>query len=162
MTAVTKIHIESWRAAFRGIVPDVVLDRKNEGETLSSWRSTIQRYPDNLFIANSPKGTSVGFCCAGPVVDTEKNLDFEYEIYGLHVDPIDYRKGIGTALLNNAFDRMTNLGLCNAIVWTLEKLGSSRSFYEKNGGIVVKSGIWKIGGAQISEVAYGWMGVASK
>ena len=44
----------------------------------------------------------------------------------------------------------------SAIVWTLQELQLSRRFYEREGGKVVNSGVWSIGGLALPEVAYGW------
>jgi len=89
-------------------------------------------------------------------VDSDKNHPFTFEIYGIHVRPDCHRKGLGSKLVVQAFDRMRALGLDGAIVWTLEALAQSRRFYEKQGGVVVKSGTWTIGPFTLPEVAYGW------
>lgn len=46
--------------------------------------------------------------------------------------------------------------MMSAIVWTLNALTLSRKFYEREGGELVKTGVWHIDGAALPEVAYGW------
>ena len=158
ITAIASLHICSWQAAYKGIVPNELLDSRDIDASIRSWRSTLSSYPENLVVAQSGNGMLVGFCCSGPVVDSVRNGNFEFEIYGLHVDPSHYRQGIGSALLANSFSRMNGLGLAKAIVWTLEDLVRSRHFYEKNGGKLVNTGVWNVAGYNLNEVAYGWQG----
>jgi hypothetical protein len=44
----------------------------------------------------------------------------------------------------------------SAIVWTLRDLQLSRRFYEREGGTLVKTGVWALDGHAFPEVAYGW------
>jgi GNAT superfamily N-acetyltransferase len=152
------IHMASWRDAYRSVIPDEILSARTIEGSLHGWRSTFAQYPDNITVAEAANAEPVGFCCAGPVVDVEKNEPFEFEIYGLHVAPHARRNGLGAALLRDAFKRAVVLeGMNSAIVWTLKGLEMSREFYAREGGEFVKTGTWRIGGVAIPEVAYGWM-----
>jgi ribosomal protein S18 acetylase RimI-like enzyme len=157
LSAVAAIHIASWQDAYRGIVPDRVLARRTVEGALRGWRSTFAAFPLNIRVATDESGAVKGFCCAGPVTDYEANAPFEFQIYGLHVLPVARRQGIGAALLHDAFRRATeDEGMTSAIVWTLDALTLSRKFYEREGGELVKTGVWEIDGAALPEVAYGW------
>jgi ribosomal protein S18 acetylase RimI-like enzyme len=149
------LHVQSWQTAYRGVVPEELLRSMSAERSLPGWQKTYDSFPDNLAVAYDQAGIA-GFCCAGPVVDSDKNHPFTFEIYGIHVRPDCHRKGLGSELVVQAFDRMRALGLDGAIVWTLEALAQSRRFYEKQGGVVVKSGTWTIGPFTLPEVAYGW------
>jgi ribosomal protein S18 acetylase RimI-like enzyme len=158
LQAVARIHIASWQDAYKGVVPDALLARRSVEGSLSGWKSTFARYPANITVAASHVGGTIeGFCCAGPVVDAVRNSPFEFEIYGLHVSPDARQQGIGRALLRDAFARARDRERMNsAIVWTLSDLLLSRKFYEREGGKMVKSGVWTIGEVALAEVAYGW------
>jgi len=149
------LHVQSWQTAYRGVVPDEILRSMSAERSLPGWQKTFDSFPDNLAVVYDEIGIA-GFCCAGPVVDSEKNNPFTFEIYGIHVRPDCHRKGVGSQLVTQAFDRRRELGLDGAIVWTLEALVQSRRFYEKHGGVVVKSGAWTVGRFTLPEVAYGW------
>ena len=153
---IARLHMLSWQTAYRGFVPDHVLDGRSVEGSLAGWHKTFDSYPENLWTARSASGQMVGFCCAGPVVNVERSGPYEFEVYGLHVAPDIHRQGVGSRLIRRQFDRASASGLSGAIVWTLENLRQSRQFYEKHGGQVVKTGIWNIGGHQQNEVAYGW------
>src|SRR5262245_7499874 len=156
LRAIALLHSLSWQTAYKGVVPDEMLTPRNIDQSVSSWRSTLESHPGNLTVAKDSDGKLVGFCCAGKVVDTKRSGPYEFEIYGLHVSPQFHRTGVGTALITSAFARMGALGFRRAIVWTLEGLGQSRRFYEKNGGAVVKTAVWEVGPHKINELAYGW------
>ena len=158
LEAIAKLHMLSWQTAYRGLIPDELLVPGNLEKAVEGWRSTHRSYPDNLSVAETSDGRIVGFCCAGPVVDAQKNAPFEFEIYGLHVDPNFHRKGIGSLIIAGVSNRMASLGIEGLIVWTLENLIQSRRFYEKCGGSVVKTGVWTPRGHRLNEVAYGWAG----
>jgi ribosomal protein S18 acetylase RimI-like enzyme len=155
--AIAEMHVLSWQTAYRGVVPDDMLNSRNIEDSVSGWRSTLQSYPENITVAKNRDGVLVGFCCAGAVVDAKRSGPFEFEIYGLHVTPQLHRQGIGTSLIANAFARMGALGFRRAVVWTLEGLVQSRRFYEKRGGVVVNTAVWEVDTHKINEVAYGFM-----
>ena len=157
LQAVAQIHVASWQDAYNGVIPDALLaDRSVEG-SLSGWRWTFAKYPANITVAISQDGVIQGFCCAGPVVDAIRSSSFEFEIYGLHVSPNSRQQGVGATLVRDAFARAKYREEMNsAIVWTLRDLRLSRRFYEREGGRVVKSGVWSIGEFTLPEVAYGW------
>jgi ribosomal protein S18 acetylase RimI-like enzyme len=164
LAAIARIHMASWHDAYRGVIPDEILDGRTVEGSLSGWRSTLKKYPDNISVAETGDALLAGFCCAGPVVDAERNAPFEFEIYGLHVAPIMRRRGIGAALLRAALNRAVVREQVNsAIVWTLKDLTLSRSFYAREGGELVKAGTWRVAQLELPEVAYGWrhLGVTS-
>jgi GNAT superfamily N-acetyltransferase len=154
---VARIHMASWHDAYRGVIPDEILNGRTVEGSLWGWRSTFEKYPDNITVAEAANAELAGFCCAGPVVDADRNDPFEFEIYGLHVVPTARRQGTGAALLHAAFTRAVIRERMNsAIVWTLKELKMSRRFYAREGGKLIKTGLWRIGGLAIPEVAYGW------
>ena len=157
LPAVAQIHIASWQDAYKGVIPDALLANRSVAGSLGGWRSTLAKYPANITVAASQVGVIRGFCCAGPVVDAVRSSSFAFEIYALHVSPDSRQQGIGAALLRDAFARARDRERMNsAIVWTLRDLLLSRRFYEREGGKVVKSGVWTIGEFTLPEVAYGW------
>jgi ribosomal protein S18 acetylase RimI-like enzyme len=160
LRAIAGVHLLSWRTAYAGVIPASLLDfDPTDSATIENsvrgWATTFQSYPENLSVAVNDSETVLGFCCAGPVDDAPKNAPYQFQIYGLHVRPQDHRHGIGTALLRQALNRATTLGM-GTIVWTLRDLAQSRRFYERQGGKLEKSGMWELAGHRLEEVAYGW------
>ena|SRR5215468_10847716 len=155
LPAIAAIHADSWQDAYRGIVPDAVLAGRTVERSLALWRGTLEKRPDNLTVARLGDSV-VGFCCAGPVVNPAKNAPYQFEVYCLYAHPKLRQRGIGAALLRQALARCQAAGMDSSIVWTLDKLVLARRFYEREGGRLVKTGIWTAGEFTLPEVAYGW------
>ena len=157
VTDVARIHVASWRDAYRGVIPDAVIDARGVEGAAAMWSANLAKFPGNLTVAETPDGQIAGFSCAGPVTDLERSGPFESEVYALHVRPDMRRRGVGAALLRHAIRRARDeLHLHSMIVWTLEGLRLSRRFYEREGGTLVKHGVWQVGGVTLPDVAYGW------
>jgi ribosomal protein S18 acetylase RimI-like enzyme len=161
LPAIAAIHMASWRDAYRSLIPAEVLLGRSVADCLAGWRSTLAKYPANVTVAAAADRRIYGFCCAGPVVDDARSAPFGFEVYGLHVAPASRQNGIGASLLRRALARAKDEERSNsAIVWTLEDLALSRKFYEREGGKPVKTGIWRLDGIALAEIAYGWTDLA--
>jgi ribosomal protein S18 acetylase RimI-like enzyme len=157
LPAIAAVHLASWRAAYRDVVPEDVLLRRSIQDCSAGWRATLAREPANVTLACAPDGRIHGVCWAGTVVDAERSAPFEFEIFGLHVAPGSQRRGIGASLLRQALARASRReGRNSAIAWTLKDLPSSRQFYRRAGGMPVKSGVFLIDAIALAEIAYGW------
>ena len=156
VTPVAQIHMASWRDAYRGVIPDAVIDARTVEGAVAMWFANLAQFPLNLTVAQMADRQIAGFSCAGPVTDQERSGPYEFEVYALHVRPDLRRNGVGAALLHQAMTRARDLGTRSLIVWTLENLHLSRRFYEREGGTLVKRGEWQIGGVTLPDLAYGW------
>lgn len=157
-TVVAQIHVASWRDAYRGVIPDAVIDARTVEGATAMWSANLAKFPGNLTVAEAPDGRLAGFSCAGPVTDAgSRSRPYEFEVYALHVRPDMRRRGVGAALLRHAIGRTRDeLHLRSMIVWTLAGLHLSRRFYEREGGVLVKHGVWQVGGVTLPDIAYGW------
>lgn len=154
---VAAVHVASWQNAFRGVVPDAVLDRMTVEGSLQRWVKHFAACPPNMAVATGDDGQIAGFCYAGPIADNGHNTPYRFRVFALHTRPELRGQGIGAALLHNAFHRAVHHeGLDAAILWTLEALHRSRRFYEREGGTLVKTAMWTVDGVSLPEVAYGW------
>ena len=161
LQSVAAIHVASFQDAYRGVLSDGFLDGLDAETSRQMWANTRSKFPENMTVAEAADGAVMGFCCAGPVVDGERNEGFDFEIYSLHVRPNLRRHGVGAALLRAAFERAQYDCLLNsAIVWTLVDLPLSCRFYEREGGTAVKTDHWQLGSERIPEIAYGWNDLA--
>jgi GNAT superfamily N-acetyltransferase len=154
---IARIHVDSWRDAYRGVIPDAAIDARTVEGATAMWLANLAKCPGNLTVAKEQDGQIAGFSCAGPVTDAERSGPYEFEVYALHVRPDIRRNGVGAALLRDALRRARDdLAMRSMIVWTLEGLHLSRRFYEREGGTVVKQGHLSIGDVALPEFAYGW------
>ncbi len=55
------------------------------------------------------------------------------EVYALYVDPVAWRAGTGSALLDAAQEHLATAGFTSAALWVLETNLAARGFYESRG-----------------------------
>jgi len=154
--AIARVHVETWRSAYRGIVPDAYLARLSLAERANQWRdfladSTGMRF---VLVAHDKVDELIGFAAAGP----ERSGDPNYlgELYALYVLPSHHRCGFGHRLVQAVAGRLAAAGTRSMLLWVLEANTLAREFYEALGGTVVRGQRIDVGGVPFTEVAYGW------
>lgn len=111
------------------------------------WRSQILS-PTNVIVAED-QGGIVGFVACGPerevaadvpepdrqedVAPHSEELERCFEVYGLHVDPVRRREGIGAALFGAACSLAQTAGAHEIAAWVEANNGSARKFCERVG-----------------------------
>jgi len=150
---IAEIHVASWQTAFCGIMPDNFLEQQETETRKIGWLKNMVEYPGNLSVIED-NAKIVGFVCNG--LTESKQLGFDGQVFGIHVDPTAKRRGYGYQLMLASFNRLQSLGCKNAFLWTLEKNIPARNFYEKLGGKIVAQELKDFGGRELIEIAYGW------
>ncbi len=152
---IARVRAESWRSAYRGIVPDEFLDAIDVNEWSERQRRNMEEVPDNLvsFVAET-KGLVVGWAVGGPNRDV--TFDYAGELYAIYLLPEYQRRGIGLRLTAATVRWLVGEGLSSMILWVLRENHPARRFYEALGGRLCGERQTRITGAQLPEVAYGW------
>lgn len=123
--AIAESHVASWRAAYRGLMPDAYLDSLSVDQRRAMWAGVLARGgPGRLAVAGR------GFCFYGPSRDGE---DGAAEIYALYVHPDAWRQGAGRALCEHAERDAATLELAKMTLWVLKGNEPARRFYERLG-----------------------------
>ncbi|MDH2899383.1 MAG: GNAT family N-acetyltransferase [archaeon] len=79
-------------------------------------------------------------------------------MYGIYILREWQKKGIGRELVRETARRLIKDGFDSMLVWVLAD-NPSRAFYELLGGKQIRNKSIAIGGAELEEVAYGWLQV---
>jgi ribosomal protein S18 acetylase RimI-like enzyme len=154
--AIARVHVETWRAAYAGLVPDAYLVGMTEAGQTASWRRTLCRGGGNL-VAEAADGQVVGFGSCGR--SRIGDLPFQGEVYALYV-AIDWQgKGLGRRLLGHLFSALRGAGISNAYLWVLAG-NPARFFYETMGGTRIAERRESFAGTLLDEIAYGWPDLA--
>jgi GNAT superfamily N-acetyltransferase len=128
--AVAGVHVRSWQAAYRGLLPNEYLDelRPEDRAERYDFATRDPRKPHTIVALG--EGVIRGFATTAPSRDSD--LPGYGELGALYVDPGYWGRGIGVALISAARDRMVGLGLENALLWVL--LGNVRAdrFYRND------------------------------
>lgn len=152
--AVARIFVETWQAAYPGMLSDRVLTGLSVERQFAYWRGVIGGREQTVFVADS-QGV-VGFVACGAA--RPRLNGYRGEIYTLYVLPDRQGEGIGRALLSVALERLSQRNLMPALLWVLAD-NPSRFFYERLGGQRAGERDDKLGDKSHREIAYGWSSV---
>jgi L-amino acid N-acyltransferase YncA len=150
-SAISHVHVESWRTTYAGIVPDEYLAGLDESERAVLWREWLTREVQ-VFVAELD-GEIVGFVGGGAL--REPLQDYDAELFAIYLLKQAQRRGIGTALLKTLAESLNAKGFKSMAAWVLEG-NSSSHFYEMSGAVRLLSKEIEVGGAMLPVVAYGW------
>jgi GNAT superfamily N-acetyltransferase len=153
--AIAKVHVDSWRTTYRGIVPDDFLAALSYEQREGMWCDILSPPSRSSFVyvAEDPCGHIVGFASGGPARDADP--DYTGELYAIYVLQDQQRHGLGRRLIGAVVRRLIQAGMTSLLVWVLAD-NPARKFYEALGGQYVYDKRVSIGNARLVEVAYGW------
>jgi ribosomal protein S18 acetylase RimI-like enzyme len=152
MAALGEIHVQAWREAYAGMMPDAVLAALNPAQRAAMWRDNLAR--GRVVHLAERHGTLVGFGTGRPQSDA--SLPYSGEIAAIYVLRCAQRFGIGRALMAAVARDLLAQGRAGATLWVLEANSPARRFYEALGGKVVASREEERDGFRANGIAYGW------
>ena len=125
-----EIHMRSWEAAYKDIIPASYIKEKNAGRP-ALWQRVITDENTTEYVIQAD-GKTVGLMGVGPSRDEDTGDDV-YELTGLYLLPEYFRQGIGTQAMEFAFDRARGLGKKVMTVWLIADNLNAKNFYKKFG-----------------------------
>lgn len=151
--AIERIRTDTWRDAYRGLMPDSLLD--GLGYNATRRRAQMSALPAHAFVlVAEDDGAVVGFCIGGR--SRTPDDPFSGEVYAIYVLPEHHGRGAGRALLEAAVKELQARGHPSMIIWVLRENAPSRRFYERMGGVHVRDEERELEGVRITESGYGW------
>jgi GNAT superfamily N-acetyltransferase len=148
--------VDTWRKAYKGIVPDDYLDGLSYEESGRLWQDVITAGDGCVFVAEDEDGF-FGFASGSPGKRFSRNLrEYEGELKTVYVLPSHQGTGAGRQLVGAVARHFTERGMRSMLLWVFTENRSARRFYESLGGVLVAEDGFELGGAWLSEVAYGW------
>ncbi|WP_058189910.1 GNAT family N-acetyltransferase [Terracidiphilus gabretensis] len=145
--AIACVHVRSWQAAYRSLLPQDYLDQLRPEDRAHSYDFTHQD-PGKPYTIVAVEGPLIlGFATTMPSRD--EDLPDHGELCALHVDPEQWGHGTGAALIVAARDRLVQRGFQYACLWLLKGNTRAARFYEIDG--------WAADGKHKSETMFGVM-----
>ena len=149
---VARVHVHSWQAAYRGLLPEAYLDALRPEDRASHYRFEDPD-PDTPLTLVALEGSAItGFATIGPYADEP---DETGELYGLYVDPPFWGTGVGRSLIATARDRLRDRECSRAVLWVLAGNERAERFYRIDGWssdrIHRQAEVWGIG---VEELRY--------
>jgi ribosomal protein S18 acetylase RimI-like enzyme len=160
-SGIARVHVDTWRSTYQGIVPQAFLDSLDLDARAKQWEEWLVREGVHVFVAED--GDAVcGFISGGILHDGVHvaALNYDSEIYTLYVLAVAQGRGAGRELMRALAHRLVQDGLMRPVVWALEE-NPWCGFYERLGGKRVAQKTIEIGGAQLSDIAFGWDEIAT-
>lgn len=131
-SGIAKVHVDSWKAAYRDIMPDSLLDSLEYDRRSKYFCQSIESGSDDIFVAELDFKI-IGFMTVGPCRDHDVDKKRTGEIWGIYLLPGFWRKGIGSLLCRHAVHILLSRGYSEVTLWVLSQNAESRHFYEKMG-----------------------------
>lgn len=145
---ISRIYEESWKYAYKDIIPQSYLDSIPVGQ----WASGLDRDGRNtLLMLDGSRIIGTSSYCKSRF----PKFSGMGEIISIYLLPRYIGRGYGKQLLDSAIKNLGNSGYNEVFLWVLEENSHARRFYEKFG--FVKSGEFlndNIGGKDLREIQY--------
>jgi len=129
--AITEVHLGGWLAAYRGIMPDDLLDNLDFEARRARWHDNLANGSRSL--VDEHDGVVRGFSGYGPCRDPDKAG--AGEVYALYVGQQWWGQEVGEALLDAAVEGLRREGYAEFVLWVLRDNARARRFYEKQGWV---------------------------
>ena len=155
-----KVHVESWRTTYVGIVPDIYLANLSYARRENFWHDVLSNPSSNhcCFVAVNDEEHIIGFVLGGP----KRNGDpvYEGELYSIYLLQEYQGKGIGRALTRRLVERFLQSSVTSMLLWVFAANPACR-FYEALGGQRLKVEQADFDGVLVDEVSYGWLDIST-
>jgi L-amino acid N-acyltransferase YncA len=132
--SVAVIHVDAWRAAYVGLVPQAFLVGLSVESRTAMWqRAFAAPGPAVNLVAEDADQQINGFCVYGPSRDADAQGQAIGELAVLYVQPDRWRTGVGLALWSDVLAGARLAGWSAVTLWVLHGNLPARNFYEKLG-----------------------------
>ena len=153
--SIARVHIDSWRTTYAGVVPAEYLANLSYERRESRWYETLtaDQHATSIFVAEQG-GNVVGFATGGP--ERDGDITYRGELYAIYLLEEHQNRGLGRQLVSAVARSLLADGFSSMLVWVLEDNHGARLFYESLGGELVGRKTVAIGGRDLVELSYGW------
>lgn len=150
---VARVHVRSWQAGYRRLLPDAYLDGLRAEGRAQRYRFESDDVREPATVVAIEGGVVRGFATTAPARDAD--LPEHGELFALYVDPEWWGRGIGAALISATRNRLVDLGFRNALLWLLAGNVRADRFYRidqwKPDGLTRTDTVW---GVTVDELRY--------
>jgi ribosomal protein S18 acetylase RimI-like enzyme len=127
-----KLHVEAWRAAYQGLVPDAFLEGMDYQRRAARFREALFSQAEETYLAEV-EGELLGMLTIGGCRDEDIDQAVTGEIWGIYLAQQHWRKGIGRILCDYGENLLSERGYRTATLWVLGGNARARRFYEAMG-----------------------------
>ncbi len=128
---IAEIHVETWAAAYTGIVPDDHLKSLTVAKRLALWQDAIKFSEPQVWVATDANAV-VGFVGFDRSRDAKSKATMG-EIWAMYAAPDYWGEGVGLALWDAAREGLVDEGCTDVTLWVLLRNERAMRFYELAG-----------------------------
>lgn len=153
---IARVHVETWRDAYAGLLPDKHLLRLNPQTHAIAWARNLSRPEGPRHTMVAVAGSEiVGFVNFGTARDGRPRT--EGEVFMLYVATDWRERGIGRQLVQAAFAALAETGSKAVSIWCLAENASAIGFYRRLGGKrISESRQENVGGVMFPVIGFLW------
>lgn len=129
--AIAHIINEAWKLAYRGIVPQSILDNLSDDKKAVQLQIGLERYPAMRYYLLEADGVPLGASCLHPAREDDLPRAAEFSFF--YFLPNSWRRGYGTSLLQYLIHEAIEQGYRQICCWVLEDNHRAIAFYESQG-----------------------------
>lgn len=151
--AIAEVRIETWRAAYRGLLPDDVLHGLDQDKATAFFQAAIEnREEGNHVLSGIARDRLCGFALWNRSTEQPANVA---ELRALYVLPAQQGTGLGSDLFEHCRNDMHRAGFSAFVVYTLEANTPAQEFYRRKGGVPLPDRrVFEIAGTSHPEVGF--------
>jgi len=134
--ALAQLHVATWQAAYRGILPAELLDGLSVGLREDFWQGLLAGGGDETtltLVAEEDADAVVGFCSLALPSRDEDAGERTAEVAAAYVDSTRWGSGTGRVLLDQAFERLGEGEWDDVTLWVFLRNARGRAFFARSG-----------------------------
>jgi GNAT superfamily N-acetyltransferase len=134
---VARVHVRSWQAGYRGMLPDAYLDGLRPEDRAERYSFGSDDVSDPATMVAIDGALIVGFATTIPARDSDLSDAVEPwgELAALYVDPEWWGRGVGAALIAAARGHLLKQGFRHAALWMMTGNARAERFYRSDGWV---------------------------
>jgi GNAT superfamily N-acetyltransferase len=137
---IATVHVRSWQAAYRGLLPQEYLDGLDPADRVARWRDTLLAQgpepgpgePLLRALVAVDDGVIRGFASFGPTRDPDEDPQRTGEVYAIYLLPQSWGRGLGRMLMAATVSQLAS-AYAQATLWVLDTNQRARQFYARSG-----------------------------
>jgi ribosomal protein S18 acetylase RimI-like enzyme len=153
--AMARLHIDSWRETYVGIVPQSYLDSLEYAVREKRWVEIMSRQTsrDHILVGVDEGGQLVGLVAGGAGPD--EGFREWGEVYAIYLLKSAQGGGWGRRLLEKSFGMLRERRFESVYLWVLRD-NPTRGFYARMKGRETGTKVIEIGGVPLTELRVEW------
>jgi L-amino acid N-acyltransferase YncA len=158
--AIARVHVDTWRTTYQGIVPDERLASLSYEKRANGWHQILNHSSEDgnfTYVAEDECGHVIGFANGCP--ERTGHPVYKGELTSIYILESCQKKGVGRCLVRAVVERLSQSGIYSMLVWVLAD-NPACQFYAALGGQRVQEKEIEICRKPLIEIAYGWTDIA--